>query len=81
MLVLIKGPTDHAKHLAKDPNDEDGSEDPVSKEMQREEKQISLAEEQIKLIFLQQSEVKLCIRLLEGRLMLVFHCHRRECKF
>lgn len=47
MLVSIKGPTDHEKHLAKDPNDEDGSEDPVRKEMQREEKQISLAEEQL----------------------------------
>lgn len=43
----IKAPTDHENHLAKGPNDEDGSEDPVRKEMQREEKQISLAEEQL----------------------------------
>lgn len=41
MLVLIKGPTDHDKLLANNPDDEDGSEDPMRKEMQREEKDLS----------------------------------------
>ena len=47
---------------------QDGYEDLVRKETERAEKQITLAEEQIKLTLLQQRETKLCIRLFEERL-------------
>ncbi|KAJ8341531.1 hypothetical protein SKAU_G00338220 [Synaphobranchus kaupii] len=56
------------QRLEKTPKTQDGYGDLVRKETERAEKQISLAEEQIKLTLLQQRETKLRIRLLEERL-------------
>lgn len=61
-------PPHKRRRLEKDPKSHDGYGDLVRKETERAEKQISLAEEQIKLTLLQQRETKLCICLLEERL-------------